>query len=244
VVLGYAGLCVGLHAAARVVERKYAHLFKTEEHGVANRIVSSVHAALLGGIALKQMLSELDVSKNGLFLIPIHYAPFTAVESFGCRIMLGYLIYDSLLITAVMKQPSFPFAMVGHHVLGALSWSILLHTSEGGNYISWVHLAELSTPFLNIGWAMHMLGIKGLPATLAGVTTVLLFFLLRIVSIAFCLYSLWSHRGMFLNAIFPLQFAICTFFWLLNCMWFRQLLQVALKAAKKSKEPKPARTQD
>lgn len=58
IVLGYAGLCVGLHVLAKKVEDRYSHLIKSEEHGVANRIVSTAHASLLGLIALRQMLAN------------------------------------------------------------------------------------------------------------------------------------------------------------------------------------------
>lgn len=238
-VLGYAGLCFGVHTAARVLEKKYGYLFKVEEHGVANRIVSSLHAALLGTIALRQFVSDLDPSQ-GVLLIPIHGAPFRLVESISAKIMLGYLLYDTVIIGAVMKQPSLPFAMLGHHILGAISWSLLLNSGEGGNYVLWVHLAELSTPFLNAGWAMHMLGIKGIWAKLAALATVSAFALFRVISVLLCINSLWQNRHLFVKSMFPLQFGICVGFWFLNCMWFRQLIAVALKASRSKDANKPA----
>lgn len=236
-VLGYSGLCVALHLLGRVVEKKYGHFFKTEEHGVANRIVSSIHASTLGLIALRQMLLDFD-PKQGLLLIPIHPPPMRAVESLSAQLMLGYLLYDTVLVGAVMKSASFPFAMLGHHILGALSWGSLLATGEGGNYILWVHLAELSTPFLNLGWALHSLGQKGLPAVLAGLVTVSLFLVFRIINVPLCLYSLWTYRHLFVKSFFPMQFGICLFFWLLNVFWIRQLIAVALKALGGGKERK------
>jgi len=141
--------------------------------------------------------------------------------------MLGYLVYDTMVETGLLKAQT-KLTLV-HHIMGMLTWAPVLFYDQACPWVMWTHLAEASTPLINLGWFMHYNGARDWMVQAAALLTVAVFFLFRVLSPPFCLHSMWKHRNLVQPfGLWVYLFAVQVFFVGLNCYWFSKLVAMIL----------------
>jgi len=218
-------------------------------HRYANKIVGALHACLLGAVAVRCFLrTGYDPHAERLL-----ERPPPEHLTVGC--MLVYLVYDTgfLLWRFFVLAPSRGVrerwsagdhtVAVAHHVLGFASWCLIYGGTGGVYWAQCIHLAELSTPLLNVRWILLKEGRTGGPAyRVVSALFLLVFFLSRIPTTAVLLYCMyrgvdkWPSRR-----IAWFHFAVTLCFWGINLLWFWGGMKLALRAlqgtsTKKKKE--------
>jgi len=183
------------------------------------------------------------------YFIPEHLAfPFeaftakdmvlTSLANRVVHLMLGYLLYDSLVEIVLLKAQTKLTLL--HHALGIVTWIPVLFFNQACPWVMWTHLAEASTPFINLGWFMHNNGAADWMVALTALSTLAVFFIFRVVSPPLCIYSMWNYRSLVQPfGLWAYLFAIQIFFLFLNCYWFSKLFAMILSkmGGKKKKIP-------
>lgn len=102
-----------------------------------------------------------------------------------------------------------------------------------------VFLAEASTPFLHLSWALHKMNYSSsVYFLICAATLLLLFFVFRVLLSAGMLFHLTVHRaewgsGLVNQSIFAVNYVVVALFALLNYYWFYKLLVMAIGRRKK-----------
>jgi len=245
VVAAYAALCVGLHSAAarRLPKGPFGSFL------LPNLFVAAAHAAILFLLAASRLAPRVRLSA---LLTPFSRASLEALlplepstdvaamqtpEVVAASVLLGYLLYDTGAVAG--GHASGGVALMLHHGLGAALWSAMLASRCGGVYISWVHLAEGSTPFLHACSAMHKIGGYEGSRTFSFCAAALLvtFFLLRVLSAPLCFASVVRHRAAWPSQpLWAFAAAVSAFFVALNWFWFFKLAQRARGGGKRARK--------
>jgi hypothetical protein len=244
--------CAALHLAAASLLRparfpRLARLSGSQMLSLHNQVVAATHAMTLFVAAVLHLAPRVSPAEAGVLLIPIKsVSPMEPAEAFWCCTMVGYLLYDMVIVVHGREG----LDMLAHHALGLVSWGSLRLLDHGGIYIIWVHLAEVrlpvlriapfpcvdgasaqgSTPFLHLCTALHKLGLNDtLLFKLAGAATLALFTVTRAVASPLCLASLWTNRALWgeHTTLFGFNCAVTLFFVLLNYHWWFKLLRRA-----------------
>lgn len=238
-VAGYALACAGLHVAVRgrCPKCPFGAL------RLPNLVVAASHAAFLFLLAFCRLAPRVRLTALTLYpialenLLPLQPSADVAAmqypEALAASALLGYLLYDTCAVAA--GHASGGVALMLHHGLGGALWGAMLTRRCGGVYISWVHLAEGSTPFLHACTAMHKLGGWEGSRTFTACAAALLgtFFLFRAVSAPLCFASVLRHRAAWPSQpLWAFAAAVSAFFVGLNWFWFGKLLQRAVGGPK------------
>eukprot|EP00304_Pavlova_gyrans_P008373 CAMPEP_0206042364 /NCGR_PEP_ID=MMETSP1466-20131121/6510_1 /ASSEMBLY_ACC=CAM_ASM_001126 /TAXON_ID=44452 /ORGANISM="Pavlova gyrans, Strain CCMP608" /LENGTH=259 /DNA_ID=CAMNT_0053417073 /DNA_START=40 /DNA_END=819 /DNA_ORIENTATION=+ len=201
------------------------HRFSTAS---ANRLVSACNAVVITGLAVAALaVHASDLTDRP----PLH--PMIAV-SIEC--MCAYLSYD-IVLGLVAGFESAPGPMLAHHAMGLAAEALVLVYGFGGFSLVVVHLAEGSTPFLHLSWALLKFGYGGTRLFFAtGVALVLTFGILRVILPAWVLFgNLLTESGTAAwgaaSALHEFFVLVVVIFWFLNCFWFVKLLRVAMGKA-------------
>jgi len=209
-------------------------------HRYANKMVGTLHACVLAVVAVRCFVTTgFDLRAARLLEVP-------PLEHLTVGLMLVYLVYDTcfLLGRFFVLAPSrgaperWTFGehtlSVAHHLLGFVSWWLVYGGTGGVYWAQCIHLAELSTPLLNVRWIMIKEGITSGPLYLAGSALFLVvFFLSRIPTTAVLLYYMymgvekWPSRS-----IAWFQFMVTLSFWGINLIWFWGGMKLVLRALK------------
>ena len=120
--------------------------------------------------------------------------------------------------------------LLGHHLLGLVSWGAVRVHNCGGLIMCLILLAEGSSPFLHCSTKLHALGWGSTRIALAcNIGTLLSFLVLRVMLQPFGLWALWRSRPLWPSApLFALSFSSYALFLLLNLFWFRKLVRRAM----------------
>lgn len=207
-------------------------------HRYANKAVSGVHAAVLSVVSVRCYLTRgYDLGADRLLDLP-------PLEHLAVGFMIAYLLYDTafLLWRYHSLQPrlgvreawstSDHTLALAHHVLGLASWS-LIHSGLGGIYwAQLVHLAELSTPLLNLRWILMKEGRRAGPAYLALSAAFLsTFFWCRIPPTSLLLWAMWRGLDRWPSpTVGRFHLAVTFGFWCINLAWFGGGMRMALRA--------------
>ena len=85
-------------------------------------------------------------------------------------VMLAYLTYDTTFVFVTFARGSITLPMflgyAAHHLLGILSYVIVLGAGQGGEFGTYIHFSELSTVFLHTRWFCVATNRSDHPATL------------------------------------------------------------------------------
>jgi hypothetical protein len=159
----------------------------------------------------------------------------TRLETFALDIMMGYLIYDSVLESFYNVNVD----TIAHHILGLVAFSSVRfsESNAGVFYIMLIMIAEGSTPFLHTTWVMHQLSLSSSPLFLvfAGILLISFFFLRVCLGPYITIHMMTSDWGEGYTTLSYLSIGIMFGFCLLNFLWFYKLVAMALKTIKKDK---------
>jgi hypothetical protein len=141
----WAAGCAVLHVVAASVLRparfaRLARLSGSQMMSLHNQVVAATHAMILFVAAVQHLAPRVSPSEAGVLLLPIRsVSPMEPVEAFWCCAMVGYLLYDMVVVIHGREG----FDMLAHHAMGLASWGSLRVFDHGGIFIMWVHLAEV-----------------------------------------------------------------------------------------------------
>jgi len=109
-------------------------------------------------------------------------------------LVMGYLMYDFLLVMANYDTSLFQKSTILHHLLG-LSTMVLPSLYEAGfSALAMTTIAELSTPFVNLRWHLDISGRRGtLLYNVNGLTIWLMFLCARLIAGLVNLYTLYTR---------------------------------------------------
>jgi len=208
---------------------------KTLPHTFSNRIVGTIHATWMTILTFAYFIPD-----HGLFPFEVYTAKDMALTRLANRVvylMLGYLVYDSL-VEIVLLNAQTKLTLL-HHTLGVVTWAPVLLFDQACPWVMWTHLAEFSTPFINLGWFMHNNGAADWMVAVTALSTVLVFFIFRVVSPPLCAYSMWNYKTLVQPfGLWAYLFAIQLFFVGLNCYWFSKLVGMILNKIMGAKKKK------
>eukprot|EP01118_Nematostelium_gracile_P016761 TRINITY_DN7018_c0_g1_i1.p1 TRINITY_DN7018_c0_g1~~TRINITY_DN7018_c0_g1_i1.p1 ORF type:complete len:250 (+),score=28.42 TRINITY_DN7018_c0_g1_i1:31-780(+) len=221
---------IGFHFIGLLSEHLFKGTFKrynfTKENEVAwnSRIVSTVHAVLLGQVALRCVIYYChDDPVNGGCQLLNDYFP----------ISLGYLVYD--LILCLMNPKLREFSMLVHHTVTITLELWYLETQYGVLWSSLYLLFEVTTPFLNLLYHLRKLELDTVYFRSCMTVFVVFYFMWIIFRCYSCVYLMYQ-TFMLWDQILLLTFARRAFiigslsiFTTLNFYWF-YLIQLKLSA--------------
>ena len=96
--------CAALHLAAASVLRparfpRLARLSGSQMLSLHNQVVAATHAMTLFVAAVLHLAPRISPAEAGVLLIPIRsVSPMEASEAFWCCAMVGYLLYDMVVV--------------------------------------------------------------------------------------------------------------------------------------------------
>ena len=180
-----------------------------------------IHASIMSLVAINYWLNV----RTDWFVIP---ETISVYERTGIDIMTGYMIYDTIVETVLVRKIN--ILVLVHHVLGLVSHLCTLYFNSGisAHYTMVVYLAETSTPFLHLCWILEKLNKSDtvLFKMLCGIIIVLFTFFRIImgpVSIYYCFFihlEKWNEH----LYLMVLQMIIMIGFCALNFYWFYKII--------------------
>ena len=248
-------LCLVAYAAALTIIHIISHtlchpsnpngnlstgIIAVNRHRYANKIVGIIHAIVLATTAVRCYFTKgFDIHAERLLELP-------SLEHLTVGFMMVYLVYDTIFMLwrCFILQPSnevkekWSFAehtlAMAHHILGFTSWWLIYSGNGGVYWAQWIHIAEISTPILNIRWIMMKEGIRsGTSYLVVGGVFLITFFASRIPTTAMLLYYMYQNIDKWPSkSIAWFQFFVTFSFWCINLMWFRGGIKAATNALK------------
>eukprot|EP00931_Biecheleriopsis_adriatica_P010162 TRINITY_DN111257_c0_g1_i1.p1 TRINITY_DN111257_c0_g1~~TRINITY_DN111257_c0_g1_i1.p1 ORF type:complete len:309 (+),score=63.44 TRINITY_DN111257_c0_g1_i1:29-955(+) len=210
----------------------------------ADRMMSLVHAFLVTSLGVLVECSAEPACNEGTSWVR---APMV--------IFLGYILVDffSMLVCDVINRwRALDVAMFVHHIFIFTMFSIGCTLDVGVYFGSTLLINEASTPFLTLMWYLTYMEMKDSSLFVVnGLVFVLVFFLCRIAFIPFSFYQFAKTPGQCGDGRFGagpkwlmIMGYICIF--LLNLMWFKKLVQGALKklGVLGNGQPRPQQVQE
>mmetsp|Transcript_45672 Transcript_45672/g.67401 ORF Transcript_45672/g.67401 Transcript_45672/m.67401 type:complete len:264 (-) Transcript_45672:31-822(-) len=212
-------------------------------HRYSNKIVGILHACFLSFAAIRCGLTRgFDLQAEEILATP-------PLEHFAVGCMMVYLVYDTIYFywRFYILQPSLGVkekwnaaehtgALV-HHYLGLLSWGFIYSGTGGVYWAQYIHLAEISTPILNLRWIMMKEGVRD-GIKVVSVVFLVVFFLTRIPTTVVLLYHMWRSVDKWPSkTIAYFQFIVTFSFLVVNLIWFSGGIKMAIRAmSRKSKK--------
>ena len=236
----YALLCKFLYSVSLkwIRTAPFAAKMTAKDHAAfPNRAVATVNALLIGvsGFVYLWPRASIGFGQEGSFVTfaPEDVSGFGWFQALCCDVMLGYIIFDTYyyLFEQVTKLE---VDMLVHHLLGLASWLAVRHTAAGGLYLMWTHMAELSTPFLQVSWLLSKLGRQQtLAFYVTSRGTILAFLFFRVISVVLQLFHMYSNGEVAFRTrelgpgLFYAQVGVMATFLCLNVTWLSLLLRMA-----------------
>lgn len=255
----YAGCCTALLLAFRRLctpQRipRLAALSPRDRLVFCNTLLSVVHACVLFAGSVAYLAPRFAPTRNGVLLYTFDaISPLHPTERRYTAYMLAYLAVDTVACVDVGLTPD----MAAHHVLGLVTFGVIMYFDAAGLYAMNVNMVEArrrggrcarrvlalaraltppfqgSTPFLNVGVLLHKLGFgESRTYRFCLDTTCLLFALLRVVLQPLGLLSLWHSHHMWdavSNRAWVFAVAMNVVFVVLNFTWFFMLMRKAAR---------------
>ena len=199
-----------------------------------NRSVAAMHSCVITGMSVYYWLY---VNPDWtVFQEELH--PF-AQKSLDY--MIAYLIYDSVHESTFPERADKETLL--HHGLGLITHVSARLTNAVGqsNYYMMIYLAELSTPFLHLCWAMYAMGFKDLVLFKVVCFIVLgSYLVVRVIWGPFMLWHCYTNAHNFTSPqdklLYMPNLIVLAIFCILNWVWFRALLVKFVSVPPKGKE--------
>ncbi|XP_076832386.1 TLC domain-containing protein 4-B [Brachyhypopomus gauderio] len=207
---------------------RFATLSRTQSTEWCARVVSTVHAFIVGFLCLYILLFDEATQED-----PIWGDPSLVRLSVG--ITTGYLISDLLLMVFFWDVVGETYFVI-HHLAALYAYYYVLSQGILPYFANFRLLSEFSTPFVNQRWFLQVLGYHKLskPSLVNGVAMAASFFLARIAVIPVYYIHMYSVYG---TEAFDRLGLDARFAWVLcslaldvmNVMWMRRILRGCLK---------------
>jgi len=216
-------LCwIGLYSSrllfARLCPALYSRLSPFQRLEWDSRVVSTLSSLLASCLLQPTLYSG----------VKCHDEPgvtCAVANEYGMGVIMGYLMYDFILVLANYGTSLFQISTIVHHVLGLSTVVIPSLYDSGFSALSIATLAELSTPFVNLRWHLDVAGYRGtFLYNVNGLTIWVMFLCARLIAGLYNLYLLATKYGRTLFAVSPvilgyiLSFQVSFLF--LNSYWF------------------------
>lgn len=200
---------------------QFASLDDSIKKGFHNRFAAAFHAATLFILTCYYWIFIVPSGRDIIF------------ERFCVDIMFGYIVYDTTHELFFTPLPSDRLTLA-HHILGGISLLTAKYylCQECMRLHMVIFLAEVSTPFLHLGWLLYNLGFDTSNSAFVGVLyglVMVLFLVFRVILGPFLFWQVFSSKE--LRDEFPvlyyLNVVVVGCFVLLNMYWFFLLLRKA-----------------
>ncbi|XP_072547359.1 TLC domain-containing protein 4-B [Salminus brasiliensis] len=202
-----------------------------------SRAVSTAHALVVGLLCLYILLFDEATRKD-----PVWGDPTLVKLNVG--ITTGYLISDLLLMIYYWDFIGEKYFVI-HHLAALYAYYYVLSQGLLPYFANFRLLSELSTPFVNQRWFLHVLGYHKLskPSLANGVAMASSFFLVRIAVIPAYYSHMYSVYGTEAFYRLPLgarsAWLLCSLCLdVMNVMWMRKILRGCLKVLRSSRSQK------
>ena len=245
--LRYACVCSAIHVGLRPIVRELKHIDPRERGDCINRVIASLHAAIVGVTCAFALVAEEPFSG----MLPLRlggenvnfFAGHSRTLDWVLPITLGYFCYDSVVMM-IDREVYMPLMMV-HHIGSLTTWPVAYMTDTHHVYLLYLLSTELSSPFLHqMVFFLPKAKREGtLFHTFCGVMLLLIFFFVRVCPVPLVILSLVDASEHFLNLpgyiqlitkiTFPIPAAM-------NILWFYQIISVAMKECPSPKLNKAA----
>lgn len=195
-----------------------------------NRATSSMNAIVIFSLSFYYWFFI-----NPEMIIP---KDISAYQSFEIDFMMGYLIFDTFYEAVILKNTSIKQILI-HHLAGLLSHYSTRHSNVGaaGYYSVMVHIAEISTPLIHVGWiGKHLEMSNAFWYLFLMFFQIGLYFVSRCVLAVYMLYhialnkSSWGENS---EILYWFNFGIVAIFAALNYFWFYKIIMILILKKKK-----------
>ncbi|KAK9808935.1 hypothetical protein WJX72_006612 [[Myrmecia] bisecta] len=198
------------------------------------RIISTLHAVVLVIGSLWCFADARGYDESGCIW------GYSFPPDFMARVFLGYLLYDLALMIRHHRTLRDTSGII-HHLIFACTAAYVLAHSIYKYPFSWLSLAELSTPFINLRWHLAVTGYKDSKIYLYNGLLVLgLFFFARVLVYGIGLAHLWRIRHVWLQPWVPAGHkavaGLLTAGYLLNVYWMYLMVKAVRRALSRKKE--------
>jgi len=206
---------------------------------------------------IQSMLSSIFSALSAFHLLYVHrdwrnypgekllFDP-DAYTFFYCSIMAGYFASD-LILEMVYWNCFDEFGMIIHHVIFLFCCVHNLKNKVFTFQFIWLSLCECSTPFVNLRWVLHVLGLKDSKIYLYnGFCLTMTFFFFRVVVYTLGLYHLYTLYPMLLASDKPFasKFVVpsCLVMgYVLNLLWASKIIRGLYSLLTKKSSKKKAK---
>ena len=159
---------------------------------------------------------------------------------FYCSVMAGYFASD-LIVELLFYKCFNEVGMIIHHIIFLFACLHNLKNKVFTFQFIWLCLCECSTPFVNLRWLLHTLGLKDTKLYLYnGVGLTLTFFIFRVVIYTLGIYHLYTLYPLLLASDKPFasKYVVPAFLvvgYFLNLFWSSKIAQGLYKMMTKAK---------
>lgn len=235
-----------VHFTLLAIVRKLKHIEAKIRGEWANRVIGSLHAAIVGIFCTRALFVEEPFSTylpaRWLGNSVNYFAGHSNTLDYILPISLGYFCYDMVILTFSTNNPDAAdvgVLMFVHHIGSLIIWPIAYVNNTHHIYLLYLLATELSTPFLH--QTTFFLPKAGLADTafhkFNGVMLILIFFFLRVCTVPIMAWSLFDASEYFYQLATVFQFLTVISLPIpaaLNLFWFLQMIQQALSIARDS----------
>uniref|UniRef100_A0A8C4TH68 TLC domain containing 4b n=3 Tax=Erpetoichthys calabaricus TaxID=27687 RepID=A0A8C4TH68_ERPCA len=172
-----------------IISQGYQHLHPVKKTEWNSRLVSTVHALIVGTLCLYILWFDEAVNKDPVWGDP-------RLVKLNVAITCGYLLYDLLLLAMHWKTMGDGF-FVCHHLAALYAYGYVLGRGVLPYFANFRLISELSTPFVNQRWFFDVLSYprSGLQVVLNGAAMAVVFFVVRIAVMPTYYSRVWSTVG-------------------------------------------------
>lgn len=230
-----AAVCGLVHQSLRPVVRRLEAIEPKLRGDWVNRIISSLHAAVVGPFGVWTMLVASPCGDSSAALMRLQQNVDTVNGDVPqVRILLpitmGYFFYDCFML-ALDPQVYSPLFVV-HHALSMFIWPMSYLNRRGLYYVVYCFATEWSTPVLNlVAFYMPKHGMnEGVVYKVLAISLIISFFGCRVLPIPFLLHAMrealpfWQPAD---SAIFWTWCFAVPLPMILNSFWFYKMMCAA-----------------
>uniref|UniRef100_H2ZDZ0 TLC domain-containing protein n=1 Tax=Ciona savignyi TaxID=51511 RepID=H2ZDZ0_CIOSA len=215
---------------------KYRKLAMEQKNIWNSRNSSSLHATVVTLTCVYVLLFDEKVKKSPIWGV-------SKISESNIAIAVGYLLSDLYLLATTLARDNDTLGFVVHHLSAIYAYQFALRYGTLIYFANFRLLAEMSTPFVNIRWALSVCDVKtGTFYFYNGVMMTFCFFISRILSMPYYYYLVMNAvNSEDYQSISPLihvsWISVCIVLDIMNIFWFKKMLVGILKHMKKSSEP-------
>eukprot|EP00249_Psilotum_nudum_P010174 c22381_g3_i1 orf=463-1269(+) len=231
-------MCKFVYDAMKVLSpiysKAYRQLSKFEKIEWDNRGFSTFHALIVSAIGANLLFF------SNFFDDSAPYGPVTLRSTIFSQITvgvsIGYFLSDLAMI--LWCFPSLGGTeYVLHHLLSVISLALSLYSGHAQIYIYIVLFSEITTPFVNMRWYLHVAGLKNSKAyVINGVLLFLGWMMARVLLFVYFFLHIYLHYDQ-VREIFPpgfyFLFIAPPLLALMNLFWFYKIVRGMIRMLSK-----------